>query len=261
MSIEKVQNKRDMITRRWWFYLIIFLIFFIPPYVSKGYQGAGSFNLTIDMLSKSLRPYASFQPIFHIIPVILIILLIFLKNKVNRIFNIYVAVNYLLMAFLQNISILDKYGLVIFIANLILIFLVFLSWSWEAAIGENTVGFQKPKPWKYLFIPLAILAFWFPMNPITAKPDFNPVYLLTSDSGLAFCSMTPVYLTVLLFMYPRINKVAIRLTSFIGVIFGILAIILTSSNIWHLWWVGVTHIPLFVISLTSFVISLRKSSF
>jgi len=260
MSIEQFQNKLNMLTRRWWFYLIIFLIFFIPPYVSRGYQGADSFNLIIDMLSKSLRPYTSFQPIFHIIPVILIILLIFLKNKVNRIFTIYVAVNYLLMAFLQNISILEKYGLVIFIANLILIFLVFLSWVWEVAVGKNILSFQKPKPWKYLFIPLAILAFWFPMNPITAQPDFNPIYLLTSDSGLAFCSMTPVYLTVLLFIYPRINKVTMRLTSFIGVIFGVLAIVLAASNIWRLWWVGVTHLPLFIISLTCFVISLRKYS-
>ena len=128
------------------------------------------------------------------------------------------------------------------------------------AVGKNILSFQKPKPWKYLFIPLAILAFLFPMNPITAKPDFNPVYLLTSDSGLAFCSMTPVYLTVLMFMYPKINKVTIRLTSFIGLIFGILAIALAVSNIEYLWWVGVTHLPLFIISLTCFVISLREYS-
>ena len=150
--------------------------------------------------------------------------------------------------------------MVISTANLILYFFVFLSWSWEAAFGENIVGFQKPKPWKYLFIPLAIFAFWFPLNSITLKPDFNPIYLLTSDSGLAFCSMTPVYLTVLLFMYPKINKVTMRLTSFIGVIFGILAIALASSNIEYLWWVRVTHLPLFIISLTCFVISLREYS-
>jgi len=70
--------------------------------------------------------------------------------------------------------------------------------------------------------------------------------------------MTPVYLTVLLFIYPRINKVTMRLTSFIGVIFGISAIVLATSNIGYLWWVGVTHLPLFIISLTYFVISLRK---
>jgi hypothetical protein len=260
MSIEQFQNKLNILTRRWWFYLIIFLIFLIPPYVSKGYQGTDRVTMGIDMLSKSLRPYTSFQPIFHIIPVILIITLFFLKNKVNRIFSIYIAINYLLMAFIWNITVLDKYGLVISVANLILYFFVFLFWSWEAAFGENVVSFQKPKPWKYLFIPLAILAFWFPINSITLRPDFNPIYLLTSDSGLAFCSMTPVYLTVFLFMYSRINKVVIRLTSFIGLIIGILAIVLAASNIWHLWWVGVTHLPLFIISLTCFVISLRKYS-
>lgn len=218
MSIEQFQNKLNILTRRWWFYLIIFLIFLIPPYVSNGYQGTDRINLGISMLSKDLGSLTSIQPIFRIIPIILIITLIFLKNKVNRIFSI------------------------------------------QAAFGENIVGFQKPKPWKYLFIPLAIFVFWFSINSITLKPDFNPIYLLTSDSGLAFCSMTPVYLTVFLFMYPRINKVAIRLTSFIGLIIGILAIVLAASNIWRLWWVGVTHLPLFIISLTCFVISLRKYS-
>ena len=218
MGIEQFQNKLNILTRRWWFYLIIFLIFFIPPYVSNGYQGTDRINLGISMLSKDLGSLTSIQPIFRIIPIILIITLIFLKNKVNRIFSIYIA------------------------------------------FGENIVSFQKPKPWKYLFIPLAIFAFWFPMNSITLKPDFNPIYLLTSDSGLAFCSMTPVYLTVFLFVYPGINKVAIRLTSFIGLIIGILAIVLAASNIWRLWWIGVTHLPLFIISLTCFVISLRKYS-
>jgi len=76
-----------------------------------------------------------------------------------------------------------------------LILLVFLSWVWEVTVGENILGFQKPKPWKYIFILLAILAFWFPMNPITVKPDFNPIYLLTSKDLLHFSHTSSYLLT------------------------------------------------------------------
>jgi hypothetical protein len=76
------------------------------------------------------------------------------------------------------------------------------------------------------------------VNPITLGPDFNPVYLLTSGAGLAFCMMTPVYLAILTVYHPRVNLPVLRVTSLVGVIIGLgnmwLEIVLKPAY----WWVG-----------------------
>jgi len=52
-------------------------------------------------------------------------------------------------------------------------------------------------------------------------PDLNPVYILTSGGGLAFCMMTPVYLAVLLFFYPEVNMPLMRVTALTGLIIAL----------------------------------------
>jgi len=80
----------------------------------------------------------------------------------------------------------------------------------------------KAPAWKYWVFPLAFLAFWFPhsITDGSVVPDFNPTSILTSEAGLTFCMMTPVYLAILTLYYPRINMTTLRITSLVGVIIG-----------------------------------------
>jgi hypothetical protein len=106
---------------------------------------------------------------------------------------------------------------------------------------------------------LAFLAFWFPLNPESMKPDFNPSYIFTNSVGLAFCNMTPVYLAILTLYYPRINMVTLRITSLLGVIIGffnLLVNFLIDPDV--LWWFGVLHLPLVFISIYALILSFRK---
>ncbi|MGB3346889.1 MAG: hypothetical protein WBA71_06545 [Candidatus Humimicrobiia bacterium] len=237
-NLEKMQRKLELITRKWWFFLIFILIQFIPPYASKGFEVTETGKFIGEVLSHSLvYNFPSLYFIFKILPLVLVIGIILFRNRVTRIFNIYVVSTYFLFAFLQNIAFTEKYGLAIITINMVMFLLVALIWIWEAAIQKNDFSSPTKLSKKYWIIPLAFIAFWYPINPETMGPNFNILYLLTNEAGLTFCMMTPVYISLLILHYPRINLVTLRVTSLIGAIIGFYNI-LTNFIIFPnlLWW-------------------------
>lgn len=259
-NLEKMQIKLELITRKWWFFLIFILIQFIPPYASKGFEISEIGMVTGEVLSHSLvYDFPTFYLIFKILPLALLICIILLGNRAARIFNLYVAIAYLLFAFLQNIAFTEKYGLAIITTNIVMFLLVALFWFWEALVQKSDFTSPTKSPKKYWIISLAFVAFWYPINPETMGPDFNILYLFTNEAGLTFCMMTPVYISLLILHYPRINLVTLRVTSLVGVIIGFYNI-LTNFIMFPglLWWNGILHLPLISISVYGLIISLRK---
>jgi len=261
-KLENIQTKLKLITRKWWFFLIFILLQFIPPYTSKGYEWAKMGIVTGQILKHAIIFDCSIlYPIFKIIPVILVILIIFLKNRATRLFSVYVGITYILFAFLQSIAVTEKYGLGIITINIIMFPLVAIFWLWEAVAQKNDFTLQKQPLWKYWVVPLAFLAFWYPANPNTLMPDFSAIYLITNIAGLTFCMMTPVYLAILTLYHPRINIATLRVNSLVGIIIGLYNI---NTNFFmlpgELWWNGILHIPLLSISIYAFILSFRDGS-
>ncbi|HAV42358.1 MAG TPA: hypothetical protein DCW97_08200, partial [Acidobacteria bacterium] len=170
----------------------------------------------------------------------------------------YVGINYLLFAFLQGIAITDKYGFGMVTGNFILMILVSIFWFWEASVNKNNFIPQKLPITRYWVVPLAFLVFWYPVNLESMKPDFNLVYLFTNPAGLAFCTMTPVYLGILTLYYPKVNIATLRVTSLVGIIIALYNIMAIFPYLRVLWWNGVLHIPLLAISIYALVLSLQK---
>ncbi len=198
-------------------------------------------------------------PMFKALAILMIASVFFLKNRVSKLFSIYVGVFYILVAFLQSIAYTNEYGLVIVTTNLLMFLFVGFVWFWEALSQKNdfdTVHLDSSRIW---ILPFTVLAFWYPIDIATMMPDFNPVLLFTSMAGLAFCLMTPVYLSVLILYYPNINIATFRVTSFVGMILGfynILSNFIIDPEL--LFWNGILHIPLTVISIYAFILSFRQ---
>jgi len=256
-------GKPERITRKWWFFLIFVLLQFVtPPYASKGY----TWDQWGDVIRHSvgnafIYSYSELYPIFKIVPVVLIALIIVFRNRFRRLFNLYVALSYILFAFGQNIAVTEKYGLSICTINLIMFPAVAGFWIWEAIVLQNDFSPAKIPFWRYWVVPLAFLAFWYPLNNQTCMPDFNPAYLFTNGAGIAFCTMTPVYVGLLTIYYPRVNIATLRITGLIGLMIGIYNMITNFFvNPGRLWWNGVLHIPLLIVSLYGLVLSFRKQS-
>ena len=262
-NLDRIQTKLESITRKWWLFLLIIVSQFIPLYTSKGVDITEIGELTSAILGKDglIYSYEVLYPIFKIIPIILVFSIFFLRNRVIRLFSIYVAITYVLFAFLQNIAVTKEYGLGIVTSNLVAICIVAAFWFWEALAQKNDFTPRKQPLWKYWVLPFAFLAFWYPANPNTFMPDLNPLYIFSNAAGLFFCMMTPVYLAILTFYYPRVNIATLRVTSFVGLILAFYNILVNFVMFPdQLWWNGVLHIPLITISIYAFVLSFRKMS-
>ena len=255
------QSKMERITRRWWFLGLFVLIQFIPPYASKGYKFPDEWG---DVIMHALRyafiySYSGLFPIFKVIPIILIVGIIVFRNKITRIFNVYVAFSYVLFAFGQGIAITEKYGIAICTINIVIFLVVAAFWAWEAIVVQNDFKPAKIPIWRYWVVPLLLLALWYPLDFRTAKPDLDPVHLFTNVAGVTFCMMTPVYVGLLTLYWPKVNIAVLRITSLVGLIIGLynmnLNFIMRPST---LWWNGVLHIPLLVISLYGLILSLKR---
>ena len=255
------QGKLEWITRRWWFFgLFVLMQFTIPPYASKGYNFPEEWGDVIKhaLSSPIVYSYSELYPVFKIIPIVLIVSIVIFRNKVVRLFAVYVSFSYMLFAFGQSIGLTEKYGVAICTLNLIMFPIVAAFWAWEAYVVKNDFTPTKLPIWRYWVVPLALLAFWYPLDLRTARPDFNPVYAFTNIAGAAFCMMTPVYVALLTLYWPKVNIAALRVTSLVGFIIGLynmnLNFIMRPST---LWWNGVLHIPLLVISLYGLILSLK----
>jgi hypothetical protein len=254
------EGKLERITRRWWFYgLFVLMQFTIPPYASKGYKIEDWGNVIMHALSNAIvHQYSELYPIFKVIPIILLVCIFVFRNKVGRLFAIYVSISYMLFAIGQNIAITEKYGITICTINLVMFPLVAVFWAWEAVVLKNDYSLGKLPIWRYWVVPLAVLAFWAPSGR-GGLPDFNPVLLFTNGAGVAFCMMTPVYVGLLTLYWPRINLPAMRVTSLVGLIIGLYNMYGNFGiNPARRWWNGILHIPLLVISLYGLILSLKR---
>ena len=105
-NLGKIQAKLDLMTRKRWFFLFFILLQFVPPYASKGYElPEWGFVVGDTMRHGFIFSCSQLYPIFKVIPIILIISIIFFKNKVVRTFSVYGGITYILFAFLHLIGI------------------------------------------------------------------------------------------------------------------------------------------------------------
>jgi len=237
------------LTSKWWFYLLLFVIpLFVPPYTSKpmAYEQVG--ELMGIVVREALKPYDWLASVFHLATIVLVILLWKFNTKVSKYFHTYLAVNFVFMALAQNITFNEKFGFVIIFNNLLHILLIGILWVPAIFQRENEFASVKLEKWRFWAVPLAILAFWAPMDGL-GQPDFNPILLLTSEYGLAFCFTAPVMIFVLTLYYPDIYKPAYRFLCIVGAYLGLLNLNGPLIIPRYPFWVAILHIPLFTISI------------
>lgn len=251
-------QRLDSLTRKSWFYaLIISCSFFLPPITSLPYRYYELPNLMKEIFINGLLPYIQFAPIFHISTILIVIALWKKPRPTGRIFYFYLAINFIFIALAQNVTNTPSFGNVILLSNMFLFLVVGIFWLIGAIRPQQSLAPHKDTRWRFLGLPLAVLAFWSPMDYM-GNPNFNPVNLLTSEYGLAFCFTVPVVVYILNFFYATIYKPAFRVTCVFGLGMGILNI---TGPLWisgYPLWVAFLHTPLLL--LTTYGLLLGKIS-
>jgi hypothetical protein len=249
------------VLRQWWFAPLFLTFQLLPPYASTGYRlmdwgAVNQFIITHPVKAEM----AAIYPVFKIVPVLLIIGLFAGSRLINRLFFGYVALVYALAAILQSVSVSGRYGLAVCTGNLVTFLALSFVWAREAVTtktGSSIGGHPVIRYWPFL---PALLAFWYPVNPRTLLPDFNPVYFINSGAGLSFCLATPLFLCVLLLQSRDGRNSLLAYTAFIGLYMGLSNLVLEWVIIPAYWWIGMLHIPLTIISGHCLIWNAKRSS-
>ena len=247
--------------KQWWFYLILTLLFFIPAYTTQPFKSQETPKLVIEVLSHSLIYNVSFIfPLFKLIPLVVIALLVARPKLFTPVFYAWAALNLMLLAIFQNMANTPTYGFSLLIGNMIIYTFTSLLFCWAAFYLKEPFQFEKLPWWRYWVVPLAMLAFWFPVNTSLAIsiPDFAPAGLFLNEAGLTTCMMLPVYLAVLTLASSGVDASVLRIAGFIGAVTGLLNVTEFFMNASYGWWLGVVHLPLLLISIYTFVLGIRK---
>lgn len=253
----RTYKKLDAVTRKWWFFLGLLSLQLLPPLTWKNFD----FNEMYEMITTTLGSAIFYScgrifPIFQILAISVFAVQMVFRNKSKRIFAVHAGVSYLLFVVTQMTAITPKYGVSVIPSGVIMFGLVAAMWFWEAFSGLNDFSKRKQSIWRYTVAIPAIIAFWMPLNLTTGKLDFNFLNFVTSGSALTFCLMTPAYLAILLFFYPNVNRVTLRVTSTVGTIIAIFNI--PSLFVPRAMWIGILHLPLLFTSVLGLILSMRN---
>lgn len=247
---------KEKLTERKWFYPAVYglliIISMLPPITEQPYDPRNTQDVIMSILMVSIAPYQAWGWVFHIATIAVIALAALRPEIGGRAIAAYFGINYLLIAFLQNMAMTETYGFAIMISALIATTLIGLLWLWVAWQDKLHASFEEIPRWSWSLLPLALLVFWSPiaLEGNRVVPNFNPRLLLTSpDYGLAYCFVTPAFLFLLILFYPQVPMLAFRVTAFNGLLYGLFNLTHWLSPATH--WMGVMHIPLLVIPLAA----------
>ena len=252
--------------RQWWLYTLLVVIQFLPPYISRGFDwsvlnwkeyipfivASYSFILTHALIHGIPTLMI---PVMQSLSILMVAALFLWPNRIRRLFALYVAVANVMFAVLQTVSVTSQHGVAVILVYFSMFIVVSGFWLWEALFPVNDFT-PRARSWQqYWVVPLALVAFWNPISPTTFGPDWNWAYIFTSGSSLTFCMMTPVYLALLILFYPSVNRVTMGVTGLVGLIIGLLNLLANFVLAPHMWWNGVLHLPLVILSLHALVLS------
>jgi hypothetical protein len=250
----------EAVTRKWWLYAIILLLSFIPPWSSQSFHGLADSPQLVKYVSEFIIAkklvLVPLMPYFHVVMLLLFAALYVWGNRFGRAFSLVVGLHFLWILYMQGGAITDRYGLVFYPNAFILILLVSLGWFWEAVVRRTDFTFRPLPPSRYLVVAAAVFSFW---NPDQVG-NYSPLQFLTSTSPIAFCMSSTIYLALLCALYPRVNLPMFRVTSFISILIGIVAVGMgffmddpTQGRHWSL-----VHLPMVAASVYCFALGLGR---
>lgn len=261
--MSKLQERLEIVTRKWWFFAIVVVIQFLPPVTSYRYDPSRTSEVIGNILGHAYAygpGWRALYPVFDSLAILMLIGVFWVRNRWGRIFAAYAGVSYVIFAFIQNMADIPGQGHGIVTNNVVMFLCVALVWLLEAGAGRTDFQGMIFKPSRSWVIFPALMAFWYPLDWRTFMPDFRLSHLLFGPSGVTFCLMTPMFLAVLILCYPRSNVVTLRVTGIFGVIIAIYNLMFMVMQMDRLWWYGVLHLPLLLISLYGLVLGYRRQT-
>ncbi len=245
--------------RKWFYPLVYFalvVISLLPLYTEAPYDPRDTQRVIMEILQVSIAPYAAWGWFFHVATLTVIALAVWQPQIGGRAIAAYFGLNYLIIAAVQTNAHTASYGFAVQTGALVAGVLLGLLWLWVAWKDRLRLSFKEASRWKWALAPFAVLVFWSPITVEGGRAAFNfdPLLLFTSpDYGLAYCFMTPVFLFLLILAHPNVDRFALRVTAFNGLIYGLFNLTHWFNPDWTP--MGVMHLPLLVLPVAALIVS------
>ena len=267
MRAKRVSRAMDYLTGKGWFYALLYTLGFLalPPYASRGYSWHEMWDVIKDVLVHNAVIYrlvdlAWPSALLHALALVAIAAVAVWAERGAIAFDTYVFAVYSMIALGQGVGLSERYGLVVLTGHVTLTLLVAFSWGWECFVHRNKFRKESFAPRRLWLVPLAAWAFWSPPEPF----KLNVRYLVAGYFGTSYCFTTPVVLTLMALYYPDVNKPALRLTAFLGLVLGLygavppLLLLASGAYIAEAVWRGtILHLPLLITSAYVLALTVR----
>lgn len=243
-------------TLKVWFYILLMVIGFVPSYIQDTLPPIETTNVIRQVLRHPM--IYDFEWLFVMAKLVLVMLFIgplMLKNSYRRMYPASVSVLLCTIIVFQNTSSDTDYGMAVLVGNMLIQTAVLGYWIHEAIRPKNDFTQINVKWWNGVMLVLAVVAFWMPANDGMAA--FHIKDILFNEAGVTFCMVIPVLLSSIMLFGETINVQAVRITSFVGLYFGLLNMLTWFVLDTQYRWMGVMHLPLLVNSFIAFIISLK----
>lgn len=240
---ETLQHKP--ITHHWWFRALLLALFMLPAITEVPYNPA---NTTAVIQAVLAEPYVVAAP--GLLPLAKILLFGFVAlpllgaPRAGRILLGYYAVILVMVSVLQNMAQTKLWGFVWLLGNTV-VQLVVVFWCVLDVVQHRTrlAALQPGRLW--LLVPM-LLALLMPY----AVQDGNAVAAwdtaFVNEAGVTYCMITPVVLGTLLMFPSTVDPRTLTVTSFVGLIFGLVNLVVWFGLAPQSWWMGILHMPLVV---------------
>lgn len=267
--MERVSRIMDRLTSNRRFYVLLYVLGFLVllPYASRGYSWPEMWSVIKEVVVYNAFIYrlvdiAWLSALIHVLALALIAAVAIWGERAARAFDAFAFILYLMIAVGQGIGFSERYGLVVLTGNVALGLLVAFAWGWECFIVRNRFRREYFAPARLWLVPLAAWAYWSPPEPF----KLDPYYLLVGYFGVSFCFTTPVVLALMSLYYPDVNVPVMRLTAFLGLIYGLynvvppLIYLALGTYIEEAIWRGtILHLPLLITSTYALALTIKAS--
>ncbi len=238
--------------RRWILYASLVLVMFGMPSLVGGRPVSG---VDIPQLVRAvlMAPLSESVPILLpvaklVLAVVTVIGILGLRQA-NRWVLGYYAVILVAVAVFQNSADLPGRGWAVLLGNLFAQLTVAgfcVHGAWRASSMEAS-PLRTGRLW--VLAPM-LLAWWFPFGIDAAGNAVAGGWdrVLGNGAGVAYCMITPLIMGVMLLRpssYPALTR---SVTSFLGVVFGLLNVVMWTVLSPGSWWMAVLHVPLLLLS-------------
>mgnify|MGYP000945574218 CR=1 FL=1 len=250
-SVEKKEKIKRPIVFRLWFKILFLMLSFLPLISQKPYDPTQTAIVISEVLGSPLiemLPWVRIAGKFALLAVSL--LLLFYRPSRTRIPLIYYTIMLVLVGFFQNMAFTENYGFVWLIGNTLLMVFTALFCLNDLVKKQSFFKPENLNRNRLWVVPLMGLAILMPFGIRDGSmiPALN-WSIFSNGAGVAYCFITPVIEGLLLLYSKGIKKTTLSIISFTGSIFAIFNLMTWFVFIPESWWMGVLHLPLFILSV------------